>query len=64
MTSTMTQHVEHAEDFAKAHVEAYSSPQNTKMLANSLMRTKRQKNDVVKQERGFGVEAVKDATTT
>ena len=28
------------------------------------MRTKRQKNDVVKQERGFGVEAVKDAVTT
>ena len=30
----------------------------------SSKRTLRQKNDVVKQERGFGVEAVKDATTT
>ena len=28
------------------------------------MRTKSKKNDVVKQEHGFGVEAVNDATTT
>ena len=45
--------------------EVYSSPQNTKMGGfTSSKRTLRQKNDVVKQERGFGIEAVKGATTT
>ena len=47
--------------------EVYSSPQNTKMLGcTSSKRThsKGQKNGAVKQERGFGVEAVKGTTTT
>ena len=34
------------------------------LVSELIDEDKRAKNDVVKQERGFGVEAVKDATTT
>ena len=71
----MNRHVEHSEDFTKAHVEAenlrYIHPLRTrKWLAARLVSElidedkKAKQNDVVKQELGVGVEAVKGATTT